>query len=301
MDAAVEVSHISKSFGEAQAVQDLSFTVPRGMIYGLLGPNGAGKTTTIRMLMDIIGPDSGTVSLFGQPFRREALGRVGYLPEERGLYRKMKVRDVLVFLGLIRGLERPAAERAVDSWMQRLDMSDWAGKKIEELSKGMQQKVQFAGTLLHDPELIILDEPFSGLDPVNTAMLKDVMLDLEREGKTIIFSTHRMDTVEKLCDAICLVNKGHSVLQGNLREIKRGFGSNTILAGVEGDWSFLEGFPGVASVLSTGNFIQIKLQTGADPQGVLAALVARLKVTHFELTDPSLEDIFIMAVGKVEA
>jgi len=301
MAPALEVTRIAKTFGDYRAVNDLSFVVPQGSIYGLLGPNGAGKTTTIRMLMDIIVPDSGGVSFFGEPFRREHLKRVGYLPEERGLYKKMKTKEMLIFLGLIRGLDRPASVRETEVWMKRLEMTGWDDKKIEELSKGMQQKVQFAATLLHNPDLIILDEPFTGLDPVNSAMFTEVMLDLERKGKTIIFSTHRMESVERLCDAICLVNRGQAVLQGNLREIKRGFGSNTIMVRAEGDHEFIAGLPGVKEVLDTGNFLQIKMATGGDPQAILQAMVGRLAITHFELTEPSLEEIFIMAVGKVEA
>ena len=301
MPAALEVSHIAKSFSGARAVNDLSFSVQQGTIYGLLGPNGAGKTTTIRMLMDIIVPDSGSVSIFGQPFRRETLRRVGYLPEERGLYKKMKIGEMLVFLALLRGLERPAARESVARWMARLEMKGWESKKVEELSKGMQQKVQFAATLLHDPDLIILDEPFTGLDPVNVVMLKEVMLDLERAGKTIIFSTHQMEQVERLCQAICLVNRGRSILEGNLKEIKRGLGANTIVAAVTGDWGFLRQAPGVLEVADTGNSLRIKMQPGADSQAVLAAMVPRLQVTHFELTEPSLEEIFIHAVGKAEA
>jgi ABC-2 type transport system ATP-binding protein len=301
MSSALEVTRIAKTFGDYRAVNDLSFVVPQGSIYGLLGPNGAGKTTTIRMLMDIIVPDSGGVSFFGEKFRREHLCRVGYLPEERGLYKKMKTKEMLIFLGQIRGLDRASSVRETEVWMKRLEMTGWDDKKIEELSKGMQQKVQFAATLMHKPDLIILDEPFTGLDPVNSAMFTEVMLDLERQGRTIIFSTHRMEQVERLCDAICLVNRGQAILQGNLREIKRGFGSNTITVGVEGDHAFLSELPGVREVVNTGNFLQIKMESGTDPQAILRAMVGRLAITHFELTEPSLEEIFIMAVGKVDA
>jgi ABC-2 type transport system ATP-binding protein len=301
MSVTVEVQQISKSFNGQQAVQNLAFSIPAGRIFGLLGPNGAGKTTTIRMLMNIIIPDSGRVMLFGQPFCREALRRIGYLPEERGLYKKMNSVDMLVFLAELRGMNKAVAQQTVRRWMNRMEMDGWEKKKVEELSKGMQQKLQFAGAVLHDPDLIILDEPFTGLDPVNANLLKKVMLELEEGGKTIIFSTHQMEQVERLCDAICLVNKGQSILQGNLREIKRGFGNNTILAGVEGDWSFLKGVTGVREVFDTGNFIQIKMQPKADPQAILAAMMPRLRVNHFELTEPSLEEIFIQTVGKVAA
>jgi len=299
--AALEVCDIRKAFNGTVAVKDLSFAVPAGSIYGLLGPNGAGKTTTIRMLLDIILPDSGTVHLFGEPFKRQALLRVGYLPEERGLYKKMKVGEILIFLGLLRGLNRSQARQRTAEWMERLEMSDWETKKVEELSKGMQQKVQFAATLLHDPDLIILDEPFAGLDPVNTAMLKDVMLELKRRGKTIIFSTHRMEQVERLCESICLVNRGERVLEGNLREIRRRFGRNTILAEVEGDWQFVRDLTGVREAQDTGNQVEIKLFPSADPQQILSALVVRVRVNRFEVTEPSLEEIFISSVGRVEA
>jgi len=299
--AVLEVSSISKSFNSTRAVDALSFAVNPGSIYGLLGPNGAGKTTTIRMLLDIILPDSGTVRMFGRPFDRSMLQRIGYLPEERGLYKKMKVAEMLVFLGLLHGLNQTEARRRVKQWLERMEMSSWGEKKIEELSKGMQQKVQFVGTLLHDPEIIVLDEPFAGLDPVNVAMLKDVMLEMKERGKTIIFSTHQMEQVEQLCEAICLVNRGRSVLQGNLREIRHSFGRNTIAAEVEGDWRFIEGLRGVSEVVDRGNKIAIKLLPDADPQAVLAALVGRVRVNRFEVADASLEQIFIASVGKTEA
>ncbi len=301
MPPALEVQAIRKAFNGTLAVKDLSFEVAAGKIYGLLGPNGAGKTTTLRMLLDIIIPDSGSVRLFGAPFHRSALRRVGYLPEERGLYRKMKVGEMLTFLARLRGLDGAEARRRTAEWMARLEMGGWEPKKVEELSRGMQQKVQFAATLLHDPDLVILDEPFSGLDPVNAAMLKDQMLELKRRGKTIIFSTHRMEQVEKLCEAICLVNRGEQILEGNLREIRRRFGRNTILAELEGDWQFLREVEGVREARDTGNQVEIKLLPGADPQGLLAALVGRVRVNRFEVTEPSLEEIFIRSVGKVEA
>ncbi len=298
---ALEVCSIRKVFNDTVAVDDLSFAVPAAAIYGLLGPNGAGKTTTIRMMLDILVPDSGSVRLFGEPFRREALRRVGYLPEERGLYKKMKVGEMLVFLAQLRGLSRPQSERSVGEWMGRLEMSGWGRKKVEELSKGMQQKVQFAATLLHDPDVVVLDEPFAGLDPVNTVMLKEVMLELKRKGKTVVFSTHQMEQVEKLCEGICLVNRGRSVLEGNLREIRRSFGRNTIRAELEGDWQFLRALEGVRDVVDAGNQVEIKLLPGADPQRILAGLIGRVRVNSFEVTEPSLEEIFIRSVGKVEA
>jgi ABC-2 type transport system ATP-binding protein len=298
--AVLEICSISKAFNGTAAVRNLSFSVHRGAIYGLLGPNGAGKTTTIRMILDIIMPDSGSVRLFGSAFHRDCLRRIGYLPEERGLYKKMKVGDMLVFLALLHGLGQSEARRRVDEWMRRLEMSDWAAKKVEDLSRGMQQKVQFAGTLLHEPDLVVLDEPFAGLDPVNVVMLKDVMLELKHAGKTIIFSTHQMEQVERLCEAICLVNKGRSVLQGNLREIRRSFGRNVIVTELEGDWRFVQGVPGVREAVDKGNQVEIKLLPGADAQAVLAALVGRVRVSRFEVTEPSLEEIFILSVKGAE-
>jgi ABC-2 type transport system ATP-binding protein len=212
----LELCTIRKSYDQFVAVDDLSFQITPGQIYGLLGPNGAGKTSSIRMIIGITLPDTGLVRMFGEPFRRTHLDKVGYLPEERGLYRKMKLREQLVFLGELKGLASAEALRRTKSWCERLELTDWLDKKVEELSKGMQQKVQFIGALLHDPDFIIMDEPFSGLDPSNAVVLKDVLLDLKRAGKTILFSTHRMDHAERLCDAICLINRGKAVLEGDL-------------------------------------------------------------------------------------
>jgi ABC-2 type transport system ATP-binding protein len=269
-------------------------------MFGLLGPNGAGKTSTIRMIVGITMPDSGQVRLFGQPFSRDQLGLIGYLPEERGLYKKMKVLDQLVFMGQIRGLDVDTARTRAQYWCERLAISDVMEKKTEELSKGMQQKIQFISTLLHDPKFLIMDEPFSGLDPVNAALLQDTLLDLRREGKAILFSTHRMDQVEKLCDSICLVNGGQAVLSGSMREIKSRYPRNRMLLEFEGEAGFLAD-PVVASsteeVKNYGRRAELKLKPGADAQALLRHFMQSTVVLKYELVEPSLEEIFIQTVG----
>ena len=224
----VQLNHVRKVYDTKVAVEDLSFTIEPGTMFGLLGPNGSGKTSSIRMMIGITVPDSGSVSLFDKPFTRKALARVGYLPEERGLYKKMKVLDQLVFLGQLHGLSAAEAAERPAHWCEKLEITEALPKKTEDLSKGMQQKIQFIATLLHDPELIIMDEPFSGLDPVNAVLLMDTLVDLRREGKTVLFSTHRMDQVEKLCDNIALIHRGHLVLSGSMREIKSSYPRNRV-------------------------------------------------------------------------
>lgn len=297
MDA-VRLDKVCKTYDHFVAVDDLSFNIAPGAIFGLLGPNGAGKTSTIRMMIGITAPDSGTVSLFGEVFRREHLRRVGYLPEERGLYKKMKVRELLIFLAEVRGVSAAEAGRRAQQWCERLEIAEWLPKKVEELSKGMQQKIQFIAALLHEPELIIMDEPFGGLDPVNTSLLKDVLLELKQRGRTILFSTHRMDQVEKLCDAICLVNHGRSVLEGNLREIKARYGKNQVHIAYEGDGDFLGTSSLVAAANDYGNYVEVQLKPGADAQELLRLAASRARVTRFELAEPSLEQIFIDVVGN---
>jgi ABC-2 type transport system ATP-binding protein len=265
-------------------------------MFGLLGPNGAGKTSSIRMMIGITMPDSGTVTLFDKPFRRESLARVGYLPEERGLYKKMKVLDQLVLLGQLHGLDKATAASRSKTWSERLQISDSLEQKTEELSKGMQQKIQFISTLLHEPGLIIMDEPFSGLDPVNTTLLQDTLLELRRAGKAILFSTHRMDQVEKLCDSICLMNHGKAVLAGNLREVKSRFERDRVVIEFEGDASFLQ-HPVVAESKNFNGHAELRLKPQADAQELLRAAAAAARVNKFELVEPSLEEIFIQTVG----
>ena len=297
----IELHQVRKCYDQFVAVNDLSFSIEQGAVFGLLGPNGAGKTSTIRMMIGITVPDSGDISLFGKPFERKSLQRVGYLPEERGLYKKMKILDQLVFLGELHGMTPAAAREQAMAWCRRLEIDAWVHKKVEELSKGMQQKIQFIAALLHDPEFIIMDEPFFGLDPVNATLLKDVLLDLKKKGKTILFSTHRMDQVEKLCDSICLINQGTAVLQGDLKAIKARYGKNNVQIEYEGNGDFLEKNPLVSAYNNYGNYVEVRLAPGADAQQLLHMVADRSRVNKFELMEPSLEEIFINTVGKTNA
>jgi ABC-2 type transport system ATP-binding protein len=301
MAAVVELDRVSKSYEQKVAVRDLSLRIEAGTMFGLLGPNGAGKTSSIRMMVGITMPDSGAVNLLGKPFVRESLRRVGYLPEERGLYKKMKVMEQLVFLGELRGLDAATAGRRAHDWCERLQILEAVDKKTEELSKGMQQKIQFIATLLHEPELIIMDEPFSGLDPVNATLLQDTLIDLKNQGRAILFSTHRMDQVEKLCDAICLVNRGHAVLAGGMREIKSRYERNRVLLHFEGDNSFLQ-HPAIAEYKDYAGHVEIRLKPHADAQDLLRQAAQKATIWKFELVEPSLEEIFIQTVGeKIDA
>ncbi len=297
MTPVAELDRIAKSYERKVAVKELSLRIEPGVMFGLLGPNGAGKTSSIRMMIGITMPDSGQVRLFGQPFSREQLKRVGYLPEERGLYKKMKVMDQLIFVGELRGLDAATAGQRARRWCERLQISDAVDKKTEELSKGMQQKIQFIATLLHEPGLIIMDEPFSGLDPVNATLLEDTLLELKREGRSILFSTHRMDQVEKLCDAICLINGGEAVLSGTMREIKSRYERDRVVVQFEGGAGFLA-HPAVASYKDYAGRAEIKLKPNADAQELLRAALDQAKITKFELMEPSLEEIFIRTVGE---
>ena len=297
----VELAGITKAYESKVAVRNLSLTIDAGQMFGLLGPNGAGKTSSIRMMMGITLPDSGQVRLFDKPFVRESLNRVGYLPEERGLYKKMKVEEQLIFFGELHGLTRQeSARRAVD-WAKRLQIDDALGKKTEELSKGMQQKIQFIGSLLHDPGLIVMDEPFSGLDPVNAKLLEQTLLELKDQGKAILFSTHRMDQVEKLCDSICLVNKGEAVLSGRVREIKSRYERNHVIVEFEGRADFLN-CSEIAEAKNFSGYAEIKLKPHGDAQKLLNEASSMAKIYRFEMVEPSLEEIFIWTVGgKVDA
>jgi ABC-2 type transport system ATP-binding protein len=296
-----ELQHVRKVYDTKVAVADLSFSIEPGTMFGLLGPNGSGKTSSIRMMIGMTVPDSGTVTLFGQPFTRANLGRVGYLPEERGLYKKMKVMDQLIFLGQLHGLDATTASKRAHVWCERMEITEAIEKKTEELSNGMQQKIQFIAALLHEPELIIMDEPFSGLDPVNAILLMDTLVDLRRQGRTILFSTHRMDQVEKLCDNICLIHNSHLVLSGSMREIKSRYPANHIVIQFEGDASFLN-HPVIESAKNYGGRAEIRLRPSSDPsvdaQTLLAAASAKARITRFEVMEPTLEDIFIEKVGN---
>ncbi|MGH9564948.1 MAG: ABC transporter ATP-binding protein [Candidatus Angelobacter sp.] len=297
----IELNRVRKTYDQFVAVDDLSFNIEQGTVFGLLGPNGAGKTSTIRMMIGITAPDSGTIGIFGRPFARKSLEKIGYLPEERGLYKKMKVLDQLVFLAELHGMNASAAKEKAVQWCERLEIAEKLQNKVEELSKGMQQKIQFIAALLHDPDFVIMDEPFFGLDPVNATLLKDVLLDLKKQGKTILFSTHRMDQVEKLCDSICLVNRGRSVLQGKLAKVKAQYGKNNVQIEYDGNGDFLEHSQLVGSYNNYGNYVEVRLAPGADPQQLLRMVAERSRVSKFEVMEPSLEEIFIDVVGKDDA
>ncbi|HZD45815.1 MAG TPA: ATP-binding cassette domain-containing protein [Acidobacteriaceae bacterium] len=292
----VDLDRISKSYSSKVAVRELSLRIEPGTMFGLLGPNGAGKTSTIRMMVGMTLPDSGTVRLFDEPFRRDHLRRVGYLPEERGLYKRMKVIDQLVFMGQLHGLDRATAAARARRWCARMDIAESMEKKTQELSKGMQQKIQFIATLLHDPELIIMDEPSSGLDPVNVSLLEQTLLELKSKGRTILFSTHRMEQVEKLCDAICLVDQGRAVLEGTMRAVKSRYARNRVVVEYAGDASFLTD-PSITELRESAGRAEFKLRDGGDGQALLHAAARHAQIFKFELVEPSLEEIFIRTVG----
>ena len=295
---ALEIRHLSKQFGEFRAVDDISFNVPEGGIFGLIGRNGAGKTTTIRMLMNIYEPDSGEIIFRGNHVGQEFRNRVGYLPEERGLNGKMKILDALLYLAELKGASGQHVRDRALQYLEKFELADRAGKKIAELSKGNQQKVQFISTILHDPDFIILDEPFSGLDPVNTSLFRDIILELKRRGKAIIFSTHLMDFAEKMCDYIALIHKGRVLLQGPLQEVKNRFSRSHVMLHYEGDLSFLKGKPYVRELQDFGNHTGIEINSRQDSQRLLQDLVSNsVKVLRFDADDISLHDIFLSQTG----
>jgi ABC-2 type transport system ATP-binding protein len=299
--AVVQLDRIRKVYGTKVAVEGLSLTVEAGTIFGLLGPNGSGKTSSIRMMIGITVPDSGSVSLFGKPFSRKSLARAGYLPEERGLYKKMNVLDQLIFLGRLHYIPAALAEKRARDWCEKLQITEAIPKKTEDLSKGMQQKIQFIGAVLHDPELIILDEPFSGLDPVNALMLMDTLLELRSAGKAVLFSTHRMDQVERLCDNIALIHRGKLVLSGSMGQIKSSYPHNRVHITFEGDDTFLRN-PEIESIKRFPGHAEIRLRPSPtladDAQALLARALQYARVTRFEVTEPTLEQIFIEKVRE---
>ncbi|MDH4217879.1 MAG: ATP-binding cassette domain-containing protein [Candidatus Aminicenantes bacterium] len=298
---AIKIENISKRFGDFYAVKHLSFTIPEGTIYSLLGPNGAGKTTTIRMVMNIIIPDEGSIRILDQKMDEDMKKRIGYLPEDRGLYPKMKVGELLLFLAELKALQRQEARKRIDNWLERFELAEWKFKKVEELSRGMQQKIQFIATVIHEPDLIILDEPFGGLDPVNTKLLKDIMLEMKQKGRTIIFSTHRMEQVEMISDKICLINKAERVLEGDLNQIKQQYGKNTVILDYVGEASFIKGLPEVEKIDDYGKFMEIKMKEQSDPQDLLNKLVDKIRINKFEVREPTLNAIFIEKVGDKNA
>ncbi len=295
-DQALVLKGVTKAFAGHVAVKDLSLAVPRGAVFGLLGPNGAGKTTTLRMVMNILGVDAGTIEILGRASDQVTRDRIGYMPEERGLYPGMVLEEQLVFMAAIKGVARKDAATRVGPWLERLGLEDWRKRRTNELSKGMQQKAQFIATVLHEPEVLIMDEPMSGLDPVGMDVMRDVMLDLSRRGATIVLSSHQMDTVEKLCSRVALINKGLKVLDGPVSEVKAGHGKNTLVLAFEGDGSFLASLPGVANVSDSGQYVEVRMSDGADPQALLREAASRLRIRRFEIVEPSLHQIFVETV-----
>jgi len=296
MTPILEVRDVRKSYGDFVAVGGVSMSVPPGSIFGLLGPNGAGKTSTIRMIMNITAPDSGEVLVFGHPRTGDDLRRIGYLPEERGLYRKMTVMDQLLFLGEIRGLKRAQLVPEVERWLARVELAKWAKSKIEELSKGMQQKVQLIGTVLHKPDLLILDEPFSGLDPLNQELFRELLQDYRAQGKSVVLSTHGMELAERMGDHICMISSGRAVLDGELRDIKRRVGGNSFRLLAEGDLERLKTMPEVEQATIQNGEVKLMLRPDADGADALRQMVGFLKVREFRSEEPALEQIFMKAV-----
>jgi ABC-2 type transport system ATP-binding protein len=289
--SAVEIHEVTKTFGPFTAVDNLSLEVPRGTVYGFIGPNGSGKTTTLRMIMRILHPDRGHISVLGDDSNNAATDNVGYLPEERGLYKLMKVRDVLRFYAEIKGCRN--SKPLIDDWLERMELTAWSNKKVQALSKGMAQKVQFIATVVTKPDLVLLDEPFSGLDPVNTEVFREAVLGLKRDGATVIFSTHDMAVAEKMCDFIFMIYKGRKVLDGTLESIQATYGSDTLRVRMDGDGVDWNGLPGVTKITDFGRWQELRLERGTESQQVLMALLPRGTVRHFELARPSLHDIFV--------
>jgi ABC-2 type transport system ATP-binding protein len=304
MTSILSVGQVSKQYGAVRAVDRVSFAVRQGRIFGLLGPNGAGKTSTIRMITYITVPDSGTITFQGKNVGPWSQDRMGYLPEERGLYKKMKVGEQLVYLSMLKGMTRQAATDRIRYWLDRFDARSWVGKKTQELSKGMQQKIQFISTIAHDPDLLIFDEPFSGLDPINSDLLREVILELKEKGKTILFASHRMEQVEQMCDDICLISEGRAILNGGLREIKRSFGRDTAILEFEGSESFLDSLAerfNVRIAARSNNHAELRLTDPSLIRPILQTALDHVDVYRFELVEPSLNEIFISSVGADKA
>lgn len=287
----IELKDVRKTFGTFTAVDGLSLDVPQNCVYGFIGPNGSGKTTTLRMIMNILIADSGSINIFGEKINPDSIDRIGYMPEERGLYKRMKVRELLLFLGSLKS--RKNLTQNADEWLARMDLSEWSDKKVETLSKGMSQKVQFISTIISGPDLVILDEPFSGLDPLNTEVLKDAILDLQKNGATIIFSTHDMTMAEKMCDFIFMIHNGKKVLDGTLNDIQNAYGSDTIRVKVADGAEGLNGLEGVEKVNNYGQQQELRIKEGADPQRILQDMVKKVRLNSFDIVKPSLHDIFI--------
>jgi len=297
---ALTLEKVTKTFGTVRAVDGLSISVPHGAIYGFLGPNGAGKTTTIRMIMSILYPDSGEVTILGNRVPEAVKDRLGYLPEEKGLYKKMRAAELVAYFGRLKGMSRPDAVRRARELLERFGLAEWSDRRCETLSKGMGQKVQILATLIHEPELVILDEPFGGLDPMNVEVVRDLIVDLKRRGRTVIFSTHVMEQAEQICDFIVLINRGKAILNGPLAAVKAG-GPQSVIIDYDGDGSALRELPGLARLNDAGKRAELVLEPGTDTQALLARLVGRLTIRRFDTREPSLHEVFVRAVGRVDA
>lgn len=298
MDA-IQIRDVTKTFGPVTAVDRLSLTVPEGSIYGFIGPNGSGKTTSMRMIVGIFHPDAGSIDVLGEPMSAHRSGLIGYLPEERGIYRKMTVRSLLEFHGELRGGKNVGSQ--VDAWLKRFDLAQWASRRIETLSKGMTQKVQFIAAVVPEPRLLILDEPFSGLDPVSAQSIRGAILELRRSGSTVVLSTHDMGVAESMCDRIFMIFRGKKVLDGTLQAIQSQYGNDTLRITVESGAACSDDIPGVEQARDSGQFQELRLARGSDPQDILRTLMSRARVTGFSVNRPSLQDIFIRIAGPASA
>ncbi len=298
MPSAISLRGVSKTYGSVRALQALDLDIPAGSVYGLLGPNGSGKTTTLRMITAILLPDSGEISIFGHPAGGNSRDLLSYLPEERGLYPKMKLAEQLVFFARLKSVPRAEAERRTRFWLERLELAAWAARRVNELSKGMQQKAQFAVALLGDPKILILDEVTSGLDPVNAELVREILLEQRAAGKTILFSTHRMEDAERICDAICLIATGRKLLDGDINQVRAGAGRKTARVEFRGDAGLLSQAPGVSQADLYGNYAELRLQDPGRAPELLRWLAPRLEITHFELLQPTLNQIFLDTVAQ---
>ena len=298
MTNALVLKGVTKRFGDFTAVDNLSLEIPKGSIYGFIGPNGAGKTTTIRMVMSIFYPDAGEIEVLGHANAEEVKDRLGYLPEEKGLYKMMRVGEIVAYFGKLKGMDSTTANAKAEELLTKYGLGDWIKKKTQVLSKGMGQKVQLLGTLIHDPELVILDEPFSGLDPVNMELMREIILEMKREGRTVIFSTHVMKQAEDICDYIFLIDKGKKILDGPLTEIRQ-TGDFGLQIDYDGDGQILRGLPGIRRINDSGKSAEVFLKEGVDPQEILKQLVGRVSIRRFDIREPSLHEIFLRAVGGV--
>jgi ABC-2 type transport system ATP-binding protein len=296
MENAIQLTNVSKAFGKFKAVDNLSLSVPRGSMFGLLGPNGAGKTTSIRMIMNITAPDSGDIRILGNPMDRAMQNRIGYLPEERGLYRKMKVIDHLYFLAAIKEVGREEAKKRIADWLDKMELRPWLNKKVDELSKGMQQKIQFIATIVHDPDILILDEPFSGLDPINVALMRDYFLEFRQRGKTIVFCTHVLEQAEKLCDEITLMARSRKILEGSIKELKHRYSQDLLRISMDASLEEVRALSGVATVKAVDGTFVVGLNPGTDRREFLKRTLERYRIDAFSQKEPELEEIYLDAV-----